>query len=168
MKLASLASKWYNNYNLSHLIFYFKYMHLTELLLLVRVVPAVILSAILGWQRQRIGKWAGIRTYALVGGGSALFTVLSMSVFDHDPARIASNIVTGIGFLGAGTILHKADRVEGLTTAAGLWMVAAIGMAVGVEYYVLATAVSLLALIIFILDDKKIRTNKNDIKNEDD
>lgn len=140
-----------------------------ELLLLVRVVPAIILSAILGWQRQRMGKWAGIRTYALVGGGSALFTVLSVSAFNSpDPARIASNIVTGIGFLGAGTILHRADRVEGLTTAAGLWMVAAIGMAVGVEHYILATGVCLLSLIIFMLDDKKIGGNKNNSKNEDD
>jgi putative Mg2+ transporter-C (MgtC) family protein len=143
-------------------------MDLTELMLLGRVVPAVILSAILGWQRQRLGKWAGIRTYALVGGGSALFTVLSMTAFSSDPARVVSNIVTGIGFLGAGTILHKVDRVEGLTTAAGLWMVAAIGMAVGVEYYVLAAAVSLLALLIFVVDDKKIGANKNGVKNEDD
>ncbi len=149
-------------------------MHLSELSLLVRVVPAIILSAILGWERQRMGKWAGIRTYALVGGGSALFTVLSMVAFNSaDPARIASNIVTGIGFLGAGTILHRADRVEGLTTAAGLWMVAAIGMAVGAEFYVLATVVSFMALLIFMLDDKKYKGNKNDvkddaIKNEDD
>ncbi len=149
-------------------------MHLSELSLLVRVVPAIFLSAILGWERQRMGKWAGIRTYALVGGGSALFTVLSMVAFaPADPARIASNIVTGIGFLGAGTILHRADRVEGLTTAAGLWMVAAIGMAVGAEFYVLATVVSFMALLIFMLDDKKYKGNKNDfkddvIKNEDD
>lgn len=139
-----------------------------ELELLVRVVPAIILSAVLGWQRQRLGKWAGIRTYALVGGGSALFTVLSMEAFGSDPARIASNIVTGIGFLGAGTILHKENRVEGLTTAAGLWMVAAIGMAVGVEYYVLAAAVCLLALLIFVVDDKRIGAGKIGSKNEDD
>ena len=143
-------------------------MSMEELLLLSRVVPAIILSAILGWQRQRLGKWAGIRTYALVGGGSALFTVLSMTAFDFDSARVASNIVTGIGFLGAGTILHRADRVEGLTTAAGLWMVAAIGMSVGVGYYVLAAATTLLAFLIFVLNDKKICANKNDSKNEDD
>ncbi len=147
---------------------YINYNSMAELMLLVRVVPAIILSAALGWQRQRLGKWAGIRTYALVGGGSALFTVLSMDAFGADSARIASNIVTGIGFLGAGTILHKADRVEGLTTAAGLWMVAAIGMAVGVEYYILAAAVSLLALLIFVADDKRIGLSKSDVKNEDD
>ncbi len=139
-----------------------------ELLLVVRVVLAVILSSILGWQRQQKGKWAGIRTYALVGGGAALFTVLSMTAFGSDPARVASNIVTGIGFLGAGTILHKQDRVEGLTTAAGLWMVAAIGMSVGVGYYILATTISLLALIIFMADDKRIGINIEGEKNEDD
>ena len=136
---------------------------------MLRVVPAVLLSAVLGWQRQRLGKWAGIRTYALVGGGSAIFTVLSMTALGSiDPGRVASNIVTGIGFLGAGTILHKADRVEGLTTAAGLWMVAAIGMSVGVGYYVLATAVTALALLIFVLNDKRIGMTKNEAKNQDD
>lgn len=142
---------------------------MAELLLLARIVPAIFLSAILGWQRQKMGKWAGIRTYALVGGGSAVFTVLSVASFNSpDPARIASNIVTGIGFLGAGTILHRADRVEGLTTAAGLWMVAAIGMAVGVEHYILAGGVTLLSLVIFMLDDKKIGGNNDGAKNEDD
>jgi putative Mg2+ transporter-C (MgtC) family protein len=141
---------------------------MTEIFMVLQVVLALILSSILGWQRQQRGKWAGIRTYALVGGGAALFTILSINAFGFDSARVASNIVTGIGFLGAGTILHKADRVEGLTTAAGLWMVAAIGMAVGVEYYILATAVSLLALLIFMMDDKKIGINKNDVKNEAD
>ena len=144
-------------------------MNISELTLLLRVVPAVLLSAVLGWQRQRLGKWAGIRTYALVGGGSAIFTVLSMTALGSiDPGRVASNIVTGIGFLGAGTILHKADRVEGLTTAAGLWMVAAIGMSVGVGYYVLATAVTALALLIFVLNDKRIGMTKNEAKNQDD
>ena len=144
-------------------------MNISELTLLLRVVPAVLLSAVLGWQRQRLGKWAGIRTYALVGCGSAIFTVLSMTALGSiDPGRVASNIVTGIGFLGAGTILHKADRVEGLTTAAGLWMVAAIGMSVGVGYYVLATAVTALALLIFVLNDKRIGMTKNEAKNQDD
>ena len=144
-------------------------MNISELTLLLRVVPAVLLSAVLGWQRQRLGKWAGIRTYALVGGGSAIFTVLSMTALGSiDPGRVASNIVTGIGFLGAGTILHKADRVEGLTTAAGLWMVAAIGMSVGVGDYVLATAVTALALLIFVLNDKRIGMTKNEAKNQDD
>jgi putative Mg2+ transporter-C (MgtC) family protein len=139
-----------------------------ELSLVVRVVVAMLLGCVLGWQRQQRGKWAGLRTYALVSGGSALFTVLSFTAFDGDPARIASNIVTGIGFLGAGTILHKADRVEGLTTAAGLWMVAAVGMTVGLQLYVLAATVSLLSLAVFSINGRKIGLRINDGKSEDD
>lgn len=139
-----------------------------ELLLIVRVVIAMLLGCVLGWQRQQRGKWAGLRTYALVSGGSALFTIISMTAFGGDPARVASNIVTGIGFLGAGTILHKADRVEGLTTAAGLWMVAAVGMTVALELYILATAVSLLSLTVFFINGRRIGLRMNGPKSEDD
>ena len=141
---------------------------MTELLFLFRVVLAMILGGILGWQRERRGKWAGLRTYALVSGGSALFTILSVVSFGSDTARVAAQIVTGIGFLGAGTILHKENKVEGLTTAAGLWMVAAVGMATGLELYILASVSSLLALLIFIFDGRKIVFNKDDEKSEDD
>ncbi len=136
--------------------------------MVVRVVVAMLLGCVLGLQRQQRGKWAGLRTYALVSGGSALFTVISMTAFGGDPARVASNIVTGIGFLGAGTILHKADRVEGLTTAAGLWMVAAIGMTVALELYILAAAISLLSLAVFSINGRKIGLRMNNGKSEDD
>jgi putative Mg2+ transporter-C (MgtC) family protein len=140
-----------------------------ELQLVVRIVVAMLLGCVLGWQRQQRGKWAGLRTYALVSGGSALFTVLSLSAFSGgDPSRVASNIVTGIGFLGAGTILHKQDRVEGLTTAAGLWMVAAVGMTVGLQLYILATIASLLSLVVFSINGRKIGLRINDGKNEDE
>lgn len=142
---------------------------MAELLLVAHVAAAVVLGGVLGWQRQQRGKWAGIRTYALVSGGSALFTVLSLSAFGGDPARVASNIVTGIGFLGAGTILHKEDKVEGLTTAAGLWMVAAVGMAVALDFYILGTAAILLALLVFSIDGRKIKLKmSNVVKSEDD
>lgn len=127
--------------------------------MVLHVVLAIILGGILGWQRENWGKSAGPRTYALVAGGSALFTILSVNAFGSDISRIASQIVVGIGFLGAGTILHKENKVEGLTTAAGLWMVAAIGMAVGVEYYVLASVVSLLVLGIFMLEIGEYKKN---------
>lgn len=130
-----------------------------ELNMVLHVVLAIILGGILGWQRENWGKSAGPRTYALVAGGSALFTILSVNAFGSDISRIASQIVVGIGFLGAGTILHKENKVEGLTTAAGLWMVAAIGMAVGVEYYVLASVVSLLVLGIFMLEIGEYKKN---------
>jgi len=137
--------------------------------LVVRVALAVLLGGTLGWQRQQRGKWAGIRTYALVSGGSALFTVLSLTAFGMDTARVAAGVVTGIGFLGAGTILHKEDKVEGLTTAAGLWMVAAVGMAVGLQFYILASSAILLALVVFSIDGRKIKIKMTDVvKSEDD
>ncbi|OGH92614.1 MAG: hypothetical protein A2534_00125 [Candidatus Magasanikbacteria bacterium RIFOXYD2_FULL_39_9] len=139
-----------------------------ELLLIARVVIAMFLGGVLGRQRQQMGKWAGIRTYALVSGGSALFTVLSLTAFGTDTARVAAGVVTGIGFLGAGTILHKENRVEGLTTAAGLWMVSAIGMAVALDLFILAAFSTLLALFVFIFDDKKMGVIKSVSKNEDD
>lgn len=137
---------------------------MAEISMVFHVVFALMLGGMLGWQRERWGKWAGPRTYALVAGGSALFTILSLTAFGGDISHIASQIVVGIGFLGAGTILHKENRVEGLTTAAGLWMAAAIGMAVGVKYYILATAVSLLVLCILMFDDKKFKNNPEDKK----
>lgn len=102
-----------------------------------------------------------MRTYALVSVGSCLFTLLSTHAFSlTDTARVAAGIVTGIGFLGAGTILRREDRVEGLTTAAGLWLVAAVGMACGVSFYLLATASTLIALFLLIIGDKRImKTN---------
>ncbi|MBI2037394.1 MAG: MgtC/SapB family protein [Candidatus Magasanikbacteria bacterium] len=127
--------------------------------MLGQVILALLLGGLLGWQRGARGKWAGPRTFAFVAGGSALFTVLSLYAFGADIARIASQIVVGIGFLGAGTILHTENRVVGLTTAAGLWMASAIGMSVGVGYYLLAVLVSLLALGIFMMDDRNYEKN---------
>lgn len=122
-----------------------------------QILLAVILGAILGIQRERWGKWAGPRTYALVCAGSTLFTLLSKNFFPTTPAIIAGSIVTGIGFLGAGTILHKENRVEGLTTAAGLWMIAAIGMAVGVEQYFLSVVTTLIILVVLMINDKPLK-----------
>ncbi len=138
---------------------------MAEVIMVGHVILALFLGAVLGWQRENWGKSAGPRTYALVAGGSALFTLLSITAFGSDVSRVASQIVVGIGFLGAGTILHKENRVEGLTTAAGLWMMAAIGMAIGVRYYVLAIAVTALSLIIFMIDDRKFKQHgeENDI-----
>ncbi|TAN32165.1 MgtC/SapB family protein [Patescibacteria group bacterium] len=127
-----------------------------QIYLVGQVVLALVLGAALGWQRGHSGKWAGLRTYALVTAGSALFTILSVNSFGADIARVAAQIVTGIGFLGAGTILHKETRVEGLTTAAGLWMTAAIGMAVGVGFYILSIASSVLIFLVLMFDDRRI------------
>lgn len=135
--------------------------------MIAHVVLAFILGGVLGWQRENRGKSAGPRTYALVAGGSALFTLLSVNAFGADMARVASQIVVGIGFLGAGIILHRENRVEGLTTAAGLWVAAAIGMAVGVGYYILAIAVNFLSLGIFMFNDDKFkRSDKHEAGSE--
>lgn len=134
--------------------------YFNEVVLLGQIALAFILGGVIGWQRENWGKWAGPRTYALVTGGSTLFTILSVVAFGSDVARVAAGVVTGIGFLGAGTILHKEDRVEGLTTAAGLWIAAAIGMAVALEYYLLSICSSLLVILVLMFDDSKFRKAK--------
>jgi putative Mg2+ transporter-C (MgtC) family protein len=135
---------------------------MAQLYMVLQVVLAMFLGGVLGWQRENWGKWAGPRTFALVSGGSALFTILSITAFGADISRVASQIVVGIGFLGAGTILHKENRVVGLTTAAGLWIVSAIGMAVGVRYYTLAIMVSILCLATLMFDDRRFKKESED------
>lgn len=128
-----------------------------ELYYLGQLALGFLLGGMLGWQRERSGRAAGSRTYALVTGGAALFTLVSMRFFNlTDASRIIAQIITGIGFIGAGTILHRADRIEGVTTAAGLWITTAIGIAIGLESYFLAIGSALLTLGVLILDDKKI------------
>ena len=100
-----------------------------------RVLAAALLGALLGWERQRAGKSAGLRTHMLVALGAALFVLFpaeaGMSIADL--SRVIQGVATGIGFIGAGTILKRAEaeHVEGLTTAASIWLTGAIGMAVG-------------------------------------
>ena len=108
---------------------------------------AVALGAVVGLEREHAHRPAGFRTHMLVCLGSCLFTIISMS-FSLDPAHIASGIVAGIGFIGAGTIWAERDKVKGITTAASLWATAAIGLTVGIGDFPLATTVTLLVLII--------------------
>lgn len=115
----------------------------------VRLLLAVVLGGAIGWQRERTEKPAGFRTHILVCVGAALFTLISAVGFfgtGADPARVASNIVVGIGFLGAGTIWRTGASVQGLTTAANLWTVAAIGTAAGLGYYFGAVATAVIVL----------------------
>jgi len=133
---------------------------MSEVYLLLHIVLAIVLGSVLGWQRTHFGKSAGLRTFALVTAGATLFTILSMRAFGTNTTAVASGIVTGIGFLGAGTILHKENRVEGLTTAAGLWMAAAIGMAVGVGYYLLSIATTIIVLILLMIDDSNFKKSE--------
>ncbi len=120
-----------------------------------KILLSLLLGGIIGWQRQHIGKAAGFRTFALVSVGSTLFTLLSTQAFQGDTTHIAAQIITGIGFIGAGTIIHKKDSVEGLTTAAGLWAVAAIGMAIGAGWYREALIATFVLFLILIFPDKK-------------
>jgi putative Mg2+ transporter-C (MgtC) family protein len=115
----------------------------------VRLIVAMIFGAVIGIQRERAGKPAGLRTHMLVSSGAAVF-LIACGEFGMDPdsnSRVIQGLVTGIGFLGAGAILKLYEKraVEGLTTAAGIWMTAALGVAVGLGRFGLALVATLLA-----------------------
>lgn len=117
---------------------------------------SLLLGSVVGFERKRKGQSAGVRTFALISMGATLAMILSVYVPQEylglkngDPGRIAAQVITGIGFLGAGAIMQMKGSVRGLTTAAGIWMVAAIGMAVGVGMYLLSLVAT--SLILFIL-----------------
>lgn len=109
-----------------------------ELLFSWRILFAAFMGALIGWDRERQGSDAGVRTCMAISIGSCAFCLVSLHVSSGDPTRIAAQVVTGIGFLGAGVILQVKGRIAGLTTAATLWATAAIGMASAFGMYVLA------------------------------
>lgn len=122
-----------------------------------KLVVSLLLGSMVGYERKRKGQTAGIRTFALIAMGATLAMLLSiyvpqeyMGLKNGDPGRIAAQVVTGIGFLGAGAIIQMKGSVRGLTTAAGIWMVAAIGMAVGVGMYWVSFIATLLILFILL------------------
>jgi putative Mg2+ transporter-C (MgtC) family protein len=131
---------------------------------LSRLVIAVVLGSIIGLERERKGRGAGLRTHILVCMGSALIMMISLHIYDIyeknapiDPGRIAASVVTGIGFLGAGTIIRSKEGIRGLTTAASIWMSAAIGLAVGCGY--ISAALIATAFTFFVLSSlKRIET----------
>ena len=119
---------------------------------LVNLLLAAVLGAAIGFEREVTGKAAGLRTHILICIGSTLFTEVSIAVAalgngNGDPSRIAAQIVTGIGFLGAGAILRTESGIRGLTTAATIWVVAAIGIAIGAAQYVTAVGSTALVLV---------------------
>ena len=133
--------------------------------MILRLVLAALLGAVIGVEREWRDRTAGLRTHMLVCLGSAVFTIVSAYGFTEwydsipaserttvvsDPTRIAAQIVTGIGFLGAGAIFRSDDGIRGLTTAASLWMMAAIGLASGAGYYELAVASTVLMLLVLV------------------
>jgi putative Mg2+ transporter-C (MgtC) family protein len=115
-----------------------------ELLYAFRVIVAASLGAFVGWERYWHGHEASMRTYASVALGSCVFALVSSHIPGAEPSRMASNIVTGVGFLGAGIILREGGRTVGLTTAATIWATAAVGTAVGFGMYLLAVLTSLI------------------------
>lgn len=121
-----------------------------------QILLAMLLGGLIGFQRKKSHKPAGVRTYSLIAGGAALFTIISTTSFPFDSARIIAQIVVGIGFLGAGAILHKEDLVLGLTTAAGMWVAAAIGTAVGLGMYLIALFVTILTILILMFNEEKL------------
>ena len=118
--------------------------------ILIKVFLALVLGGALGLERQYHDKPAGFATNCLICLGAMLFTVLSefMSLQDGDPGRIAAQVVTGVGFIGAGSILRDGNKISGLTTAAGVWLVAAIGMAVGYGQYFWASVCAAAILVV--------------------
>jgi putative Mg2+ transporter-C (MgtC) family protein len=122
----------------------------------LRLSVGLLLGAVVGFERELHSQPAGFRTHSVVALGSAIFTVVSGFAFTGvgaDPTRIAAQIVSGIGFIGAGTILHSRGQIRGLTTAASLWAVAGIGMAAGAALYGVAVIGTVLMIVILSLFD---------------
>jgi len=124
----------------------------------LRLFFALFLGVVIGTERIYAHKTAGMRTYALVSMGAALFVIIGQMALTMykgatglDPLQIASQIVTGIGFLGAGMIIFKESKLTGLTTATGIWVSAGIGMAAGFGFYAVAFTATILTLFIFIV-----------------
>jgi putative Mg2+ transporter-C (MgtC) family protein len=115
---------------------------------LLLIFISVVLGILIGAEREYRNKSAGLRTFILICFGSCLFTVLSVKIGIDDPDRIAANIITGIGFLGAGVIFKGDNKIDGITTATTIWATASIGMAVGSGYVYLAVLCTLLVLVI--------------------
>ena len=125
-----------------------------ELEMVLRLLLAAALGAIIGYQRERAGKQAGLRTHILISVGAALISLISIYGFGDasDPARVAAGVVVGVGFLGAGVILHRQGGiVAGLTTAATIWVVAGIGLAAGTGLYIIAAVATALVLGVLIM-----------------
>jgi len=129
---------------------------------IIRVFVALVAGACLGFEREFHDKPAGFRILALICIGSAIFTIISQHYFHQD--RIASNIVTGIGFLGAGVMLKEGLTVKGITTASTIWVTASIGMTIGVGAYVLAAVELLLVLATLIILNRFERVLQNIIQ----
>lgn len=139
---------------------------ISDLDAVLRLVLALLLGGLIGYERQSCNKSAGLRTHVLVCVGSCLIMILSVNIYRNvqgltnaDPARLAAQVVSGIGFLGAGTIMKEGLTVKGLTTAASIWVVSGVGLAVGAGYYFSAfmvTGLVFLTLSVLFRIEQKI------------
>jgi putative Mg2+ transporter-C (MgtC) family protein len=136
-----------------------------EMMLAVRVIYSALLGGMIGWERENNDRDAGLRTYMAVAVGACVFSIISQQA-SGDPTRIAAQVVTGIGFIGAGVILQVRGRVQGLTTAATMWATAAVGMASAFSMYILAGLTAILIVGMLSLNNlpgwHRITNNKND------
>ena len=114
----------------------------------IKLLASLLVGGLIGFEREYRSKSAGLRTFSLICLGSTIFTILSIEISPNTPDRIASNIVTGIGFLGAGVIFKQEDRVKGLTTAVIIWITAALGMSIGDGHILLSVMGAILVLIV--------------------
>ncbi len=140
--------------------------------LFLRLASAAVLGAIVGIEREYFGKAAGFRTHALVAAASSLIMLVSVEIYEMykgqvqvDPSRIAAQVVSGIGFIGAGAIIRSGASVKGITTAASLWAVSGIGLACGIGFYegaLYATVIVIVILFMFTkLESKLLKRNGN-------
>ncbi|MBQ5637164.1 MAG: MgtC/SapB family protein, partial [Selenomonadales bacterium] len=137
----------------------------------VRLLLSILLGGLVGYERQASNKAAGLRTHVLVCMGSCMIMILSVNVYytvegqtNADPARLAAQVISGIGFLGAGTIMKEGPLVTGLTTAASIWVVSAIGLAVGFGYYsgaFLATVLAFATLSLLYQLEKRLKARSH-------
>lgn len=131
-----------------------------SMVIILELIYATLLGALIGLEREIKGKDAGFQTYALVCLGSYLFTIIFYSLYNEfneglqisfDPGRIIQSIAIGVGFLGAGAIFKNKEGIKGLTTAAGLWVASAIGIAIAIHEYFVALIVTFLIILVFML-----------------
>lgn len=141
------------------------------IVVILRLLAACLLGGVIGFEREHVHRPAGLRTHILVCVGSALVMITSEFIYYHysshvnvDPARLGAQVISGIGFLGAGTIIKEGISVKGLTTAASLWAVSCVGIAVGIGFYsgaIIATIIIFLILVVIKKTQGKISTQKS-------
>ena len=126
---------------------------------IIKLLAAMLIGLLIGSEREYRSKPAGLRTLMLVTLGSCIFTILSLKIGTANPDRLAANIITGIGFLGAGAIFKDENKINGLTTATTIWVCAALGVSIGADYFIMAiagTIITILVLSLLVFVEKRI------------